>query len=463
MVRWFRASASRDGAPRATTLGMYESHTCWVALTQYLRLTLALLLALPSIACSSESTTTSDGPTYFAQVKAIVDAKCVSCHDGSGVAPYDFRSHAGLHAARGLVGDAVSAGTMPPWPLAAGCNEYVADRSLDDTQIDIIVRWAEADGPEGDVGEEGPAIDAGPVAALSRVDRALEIPEPYTPTFDSGDDYRCFLIDWPETATTYLTGFRAVPDATAIVHHMIAFVAGPDDIAAVSKLDADEPGPGYHCYGGPGVAAAWLGIWTPGTAGTDFPAGTGIPIEPGSKLVLQVHYSQLSGDADFDQSHVELKLEPQVDRIAWIQSWTDPTWFGDDAMLIPAGARDVKFAASFDPTLFVSGGEPFVMHAAGLHMHALGRSTALRIDRADGSSECLLDIPKWDFGWQGSYGFIEPKTLEPGDQIYMECRFDNGVDDQLRVDGALLPPRDVDWGEGVRDEMCLAGFYLSTP
>ena len=87
----------------------------------------------------------------------------------------------------------------------------------------------------------------------------------------------------------------------------------------------------------------------------------------------------------------------------------------------------------------------------------------LPLGRSDGSSECLLDIPQWDFGWQGSYGFIEPKTLEPGDQIYMECRFDNGVDDQLRVDGALLPPRDVDWGEGVRDEMCLAGFYLSTP
>ena len=43
----------------------------------------------------------------------------------------------------------------------------------------------------------------------------------------------------------------------------------------------------------------WLGAWVPGTDAGDLPEGTGIRVEAGSKLLLQVHYnSDTSNDKD---------------------------------------------------------------------------------------------------------------------------------------------------------------------
>jgi len=48
-----------------------------------------------------------------------------------------------------------------------------------------------------------------------------------------------------------------------------------------------------------------------------------------------------------------------------------------------------------------------------------------------------------------------------GDQIYLECHWDNSAENQALVEGQPLPPRDVTWGEGTTDEMCLSGFYFT--
>jgi hypothetical protein len=86
------------------------------------------------------------------------------------------------------------------------------------------------------------------------------------------------------------------------------------------------------------------------------------------------------------------------------------------------------------------------MHTRGIG----GRVDLIRGAAAGGQTECLLDIPRWDFHWQGGYGFQQPKTYNPGDQIHLECHWDNSK-------GST----DVNWGEGTGDEMCLTGFYIT--
>ena len=38
-------------------------------------------------------------------------------------------------------------------------------------------------------------------------------------------------------------------------------------------------------------------------------------------------------------------------------------------------------------------------------MHVLGKSSRVDLVRSDGTEECLLNVPEWDFNWQGSYRF----------------------------------------------------------
>jgi hypothetical protein len=423
-----------------------------------------LLLGATAVGCSGAAAEGDDGeptsgPTYRGDVKPIIDARCVGCHVEGGPAPFPLTDHASVQARRAAIAGHTSAGLMPPWHASTDCAEYLGDPTLTDEQLATLAAFAEGDGPEGD--EDGAPLDTGPSYALSRVDRSLAMTEPYLPQIEQGDDYRCFVLDWPEAATSYVTGLRVTPGATGNVHHAIVFVAAPDQVAAIEALDAGESGPGYTCYGGPQAPAAWLGVWVPGSGGVDYPAGTGIEVEPGSKVVLQVHYGAHGGEAVPDLTSVDVKLDAAVVKKAWIQPWTDPTWQGDGGMPIPAGEAEVVHAASFDPSLFLTNGQPLTIYSLGLHMHELGTRGRVWVDRAGGGSECLLDVPRWDFHWQGAYGFAEPRTIMPGDRIGIECHWDNSLEHQPLVDGQPQLPRDVEWGEGRLDEMCMAAMYVT--
>lgn len=422
------------------------------------RSTAALALALLSstAGCSSKGETgaATGGPvdtasvTYYEHAKPILDAKCTSCHTPGGIAPFELETYESAKTYAGLIPEAVQDRIMPPWLAADGCTDYAADRSLDDAQIATLVAWVGEGAAAGDPAREGAPIDTGPKVELTRVDVSLPLSAPYTQKAEP-DDYRCFVMDWPEATTKYVTGFRANPGNAQVVHHVIAFLAGPGDVGAVQALDDAEDGPGYTCFGGPGFgqAATWLGAWAPGSAGSDFPPDTGIEVLPGSKIVLQIHYNTLTAGKQPDQTSVDFKVDDAVAKEAWIQPWTNPQWL-QGGMSIPSGDADVKHAFAYDPTDFISGGQPFTIYTAGLHMHTLGTRAKLWIERAGGEEECLLDIPRWDFHWQGAYLLQQPKVFNPGDRIHIECHWDNSQ-------GAS----EVKWGESTTDEMCLGSWY----
>jgi len=422
------------------------------------------LAALSLAACSAEAPPIDPAAlTYHKDLRPLVEQNCLNCHVEGGIAPFALDTLEAVQAHKTEIKIAVMNRVMPPWMPGKGCADYYGDRSLSDAQIDTVVRWVDGGALAGD-----PASYAAPTPRaqikLSRVDRTLQIPTVYTPT-KSPDDYRCFLVDWPETTDTYISGFRANPGDARIVHHVIAFLATPGNLATYQKLDDDEAGPGYTCFGGPGGSgvgpgsqAAWLGAWAPGSLGTDFPPGTGVKVPAGSKVILQVHYNTATIAPAPDQTSMDFKIETSVTKVAVVQPWTNTQWVAQKQMVIPAGMPDVMHSYTLDPTPFMSyitggviaAGAPFTIYSANLHMHTRGTQARLDILRADGTRECLLEIPRWDFHWQGAYGLTTPKVFNPGDSVYLECHWDNST-----------TTHDVNWGEGTDDEMCLGGFYIT--
>lgn len=400
--------------------------------------------------------------TYYEDIKPLLDARCGNCHVDGGIAPFALQGYEAASAYAGVSSLAVHEGTMPPWLPADDCNDYEGDRSLSAAEIELFDAWVEGGLLEGDPANEGPALPAD-APSLSRVDLELGMTAAYTPQLVP-DDYRCFVLPWPENIaeTRYVTGFGAAPGNEGIVHHVIAYLATPDQSAHYAALDAGEDGPGYTCFGGTnGPARAWLGSWAPGSFGNDLPEGIGIPVEPGSTIILQMHYNSLAPDPSADQTSIQLKLEDSVEQVARIQPWTNPSWLQGDNMLIPAGNADVVHRFAFDPTQVLSGGRPFAIHSSFLHMHQIGKSGHLRVRRSGNDDACVLDIDRWDFNWQDAYQLREPVVVNPGDQLELECRFDNSQANQPVVDGEPQIPVDRAWGEGTGDEMCLGGFLMT--
>jgi hypothetical protein len=404
-------------------------------------------------------------PTYYGDLKPILDNRCASCHEAGGIGPFALESYDDVAQVGEIVVNAVESGQMPPWKAVSADLQYEGDPSLSPEQIALFRAWLDGGMEEGAPEDEGAPLS--PIGvALPRVDVTLEMPEAYAPASGVADDYRCFLIDWPEQGTRYVTGFEVVPDNTSVVHHVAAFLVRPDGLAGEGVLDtfrdfdAAEPGPGYTCYGGPSgaegtqVPIQQVAQWVPGSGAVLFPEGVGIAIPEGSIVVLQLHYNTPAWDGAPDQSRIELVTEAEVDRIGAFAPFLDPLWpLGN--MAIPAG-QEVTHTQEGDPREFfellnseldLEAG--FDIHAAMLHMHDLGREGRVRVDRADGTSVDLLHITDWDFDWQLNYRFAEPVGFEPGDAMHLSCRFDNDRDE------------DANWGEGSADEMCVGNLFIS--
>jgi hypothetical protein len=100
------------------------------------------------------------------------------------------------------------------------------------------------------------------------------------------------------------------------------------------------------------------------------------------------------------------------------------------------------------------------------HMHLVGTDEKITLDHAAGNSECLLQIPRWDFNWQRLYSYDAPiaelPIVGPNDKLTMRCTYDNTMTNpgllQALSDQSLSAPRDVTLGETTLDEMCLGGF-----
>jgi copper type II ascorbate-dependent monooxygenase-like protein len=449
--------------------------------------------ALLCAACGegeSEPGTTSAAVTYYRDVKPILEQHCVQCHsDGNiGEGPLTSYEEASLRAP--LIAQQVETRTMPPFHAGPGCNEYEHDPSLADETIATLVQWADLGAPAGDPADD-PHVTPGEAPALPRVDLELGMAEPYSPDPSVNDDFRCFVLEWPEATTKYVTGFAVAPGNRSTVHHVIGFYANASLAAGFRAADAADPGPGYACSGGPGgmegategggsgdgggtggtgdggggglvKSLGMISAWVPGAAPTEFAEGVGMAIAPGSVIVLQMHYNTLGWDGEPDQSQVELMLADQVDKEAIATFFTDPKWVTQHTMNIEAGDPDATYTFSFDPTLFYSGGKPFTIYSSGLHMHTRGTSANLRIERGGGApDECLLDVPSWDFNWQGAYDLVEPVEFSPGDKLRIECHWDNTAANQPIVGGMQLPAQDLNWGEGTTAEMCLAAVFIT--
>ena len=447
---------------------------------------LLALLSLALVACgtSGDRATTSsatsesggDELTWWRDAEPIVRDKCGGCHVDGGIAPFALDTHAAFVAFAPALAPAIESGTMPPWSPDPACNDYEDARSLTLAQEETLLAYLGGEMPEGDPADAPPADDQ-PVRVLEP-DVVLEMPEAYAPSSAVEDDYRCFLVPWPEDLSEprFVTGFEIHPGERRIAHHVIVYAVDSANLGAYVARDAADPGPGYTCFGGPGPTdgtARWVGGWVPGMVPFFAPDGVGQQIDPGTTLVMQVHYHPIGVELA-DRSAVALELATSVTRRAEILPLADIAWLvGNGAMLIPAGEASVTHAAA------VTHENPLVKNAVldrlglttdtdleiinvGAHMHLFGTRVRVEVrDPGGADPECVLDIPRWDFNWQRGYDLVRPVTFRAGRELGVQCWWDNSAGNQPIVDGKRLEPADLDWGEGTLDEMCLGVLYVT--
>lgn len=422
---------------------------------------LFLLSLLGMLGCEEPPSDESGPLTYHYAIAPLIERRCLACHQPGRIGPFSLDGWQNVGPRAQQLVSAVMARRMPPLPPAqdGDCPTIDDPRAMPDEERQTFQRWLDAGAPEGTPPTRQNTAQARSLGPPS--DRYL-MPESYTSALKFSDDYRCFLID-PKLATPIgVSAISVEPGNRAIMHHAAVYMVPDTQVAAIKTLDAKEPGPGYTCFSGAGIAEAYpVGLWVPGYDSPPPPprATVGFYMPAGWQLVLQNHYNFGNGRGA-DQSTVTLWKAT-----TFITEIPHTLYHSDTTFLIPAGApstvRSVRGEVLPNLAVPVLGQvrEGYI-YSAWAHMHLLGKSFKMELVRPSGARQCLLRIPAWDFHWQSAYQFTRPVRANPGDKIETTCEWDNTAAKQPAFDGMAAPPRDVAYGERTSDEMCIGTLAL---
>lgn len=407
------------------------------------------------------------GPTYHQTVAPILSKNCTGCHVSGGIAPFALDSAQTVASMAPVLARATQTRSMPPWPPSELSPEFQHDRRLTAEEIATIKEWSDLGAPLGSAAQAA-ELPAPEIVKLSTVSIEKDIGVDYVPDATVTDDYRCFVLDLESAETRIATAYEVVPGNRRTVHHVIAYLFDVKDKQAL--IDADNASPeraGYECFGGPspnGVDVDPQGViggWVPGQTAVKFTAGSGRQIPAGAVVVMQMHYN-LKGGADPDRTKLRMQYAQKAQESGLQVLYTLPFYKGD--LRIPVNGEDVvqertRPMLGWTGNVFFPDDNAFIVSVAG-HMHRLGRSLRLWVKRPDGSEQMLLDIPSWDFHWQGTYFLREPIKIGPNDSVTIRCSYDN-TEAKRQAEGFVTPMKEVTWGEGTEDEMCLAYADIS--
>ncbi|MDZ4838711.1 MAG: T9SS type A sorting domain-containing protein [Bacteroidota bacterium] len=390
---------------------------------------------------------TAQTPTFSGSIAKIMYNNCTSCHNANGNAPFSLATYEQAYSMRMSIRNSVSTNRMPPWPPENGYGHFAKNRSLTDNQVNDIKAWVDAGAPEGDKQSTPPLPFYSSGSQLGRKDFSAKLPN-YT-LVSNVDEYRCFVIPAGTNVTKYVSGLEIIPGNKKVVHHVLVFY---DSLGVCRKLDEKTPEPGYVNFGnvGPNVDKL-VGTWVPGSSPILFPQGTGVRVSANGDFVLQVHYApDYLGEMDESQINITYSDATVNREIFLVPVLNHSTNMVNGPLVI--AANTVK---SFQEKQFV----PYNVTLLGVapHMHMIGTNIKSYAINVVGDTIKLINIPNWDFHWQGLYNFSKAIKLPAFSTLYAEASYDNTTNNPHNPNRAL--PKKVTLGESTDDEMMLV--YLA--
>jgi hypothetical protein len=464
-------------------------------------------IVVAAIAAGSRDTrpeTRTTTPTW-AEVAPIFAQKCAGCHTPGGIAPFSLRSARTAAAYANGILVMTKLGRMPPWMPGRDSPPYLGQsrRILTAAEKNLISRWVRGGAR---IGRGLPVKPVGGTTNAPGTTMTLAPARSYLPKAAVGglDDYHCFLLEPHLKQDAFVTSAIIKPQQAGIVHHVILFEAAGENAADARRLNAASGGNGWTCFGGPGLsethptadsaandrlgAPPWISAWVPGHTTNDTPAGTGVLVHSGAAIVMQVHYN-LIHKAKRDRSRAVIRFAPAAStKLTPLNTILVPApvelpcprgvhsqlcsrdvavkdeirKYGYNAALIPSGLLYIcgksladypsspASVKSLTTTCDRRVNRPLRIYGVAGHMHTRGYDIRIELN-----GRTLLHIPRWNFHWQDAYYLAQPVDANVGDTIRVTCKFDNSAIKQPLVNGKLLKPRYVLWGEGTTDEMCL--------
>ena len=408
--------------------------------------------------------------TFTEHISPIIYNNCTECHRPGENGPMSFTSYSEVSAMAQMIKEVTQTGYMPPWPPDQNYTSHslLDERFLTNEEKELIAQWVDQGSPQGDVSLEAeiPTFPSGSV--IGEPDYIFEMSEEYFIEGNNQDDYRVFVFPTGFTEDTYIKAIEFRPDNREAVHHALIMA---DATGTGAQQDAESPDVlGYEAFGGfnlDGVSPndyVFLGGYAPGMNPVVWNGELGMKIPAGADLLCQIHYAPSSID-EWDKSSINLFTKPasEVEREVQMKMWLRLD------IDIPANTEtQVEACLNFSNSFLdmfgpgpiqqfgqtVGFGEqvcelPESWSLLGVlpHSHLMGKSWEVFAETPSGEILPIINIPNWDFDWQGFYYPEYMQHIPEGSAIKAIAKYDNTNDFSMG------------WGELTTDEMFFCPIY----
>ena len=361
--------------------------------------------------------------SYAETIAPLLIDNCVVCHREGGIGPWAMTSYTMVRGFAPMIREVVRTRRMPPWHADAQVGRWKGDRSLSIEEVQELVHWIEAGAPRGDGPDPLASFEHDwPEWSLEEPDLIVTLP-PFDVPATGVIPYQFPRVANPTDHDVWVRAVEVLPGDRSVVHHVIA----------TFRRKGDRP----WREGRDGELGAGIGGYVPGAGPTVYPEDTGVRLPSGTEFVLQMHYTT-TGRATSDQTRMGLYFRDDP-----------PSYPLRTMVLLDPTIRIPAHAKSHVESVSRTFRRDALVYSLFPHAHYRGRASEFRAVYPDGHAELLLSVPRYDFNWQHTYVFEEPKLLPAGTRLVHSTTWDNSKRNPANPD----PSRDVPWGLQSWDEM----------
>jgi hypothetical protein len=369
-------------------------------------------------------------PTFAKDVAPIFQKSCQTCHHQGTSAPMSLVTYDEVRPWARSIRQRVAARDMPPWHLdkTVGVRHYKNDRSLSDSEIATVVRWADSGAPQGNPADMPPPLTFRAEADwfIGEPDLKVTTPNDFT-MYPNGPDW--WIDQYAEVELTedrWIKAMEIKPSNPKVVHHVVVYAIEPD-----APDGTPESGVMLHEY-------------AVGKYGDIFGDNTGRLLKKGTRLRYDMHYFAI-GSEQHNKTTIAFKFYPKGVTPKYQVRSQNIRNIPNDELEVPPNTV-VRTDGYFRLP------RPARIDAFQPHMHMRGRGmTVEAIDPATNRTQILSSVDHFDFNWHINYVYADDAAplLPAGTVLHLIGLHDNTSANRRNPD----PNMWVGFGERSVDDM----------
>lgn len=353
-------------------------------------------------------------------IAPILIAKCVSCHNDQGSAPWSMKNYESIRRWKSMIREVILTKRMPPSQSDSYYAAYSNEKKLTREEIRKIVKWLDdgAPPPRGKDPLRSYKLPPAQEFPLGKPDLIIQLPDQKVDA-DGVDVINRIKMDWPLDKPVRIRGMDVQTSTPQATHHLSVYFLIPTS-------DPNNP-----------TVVMFDSGYVQGYAPTMIPFGASYVVPAKSPIRISPHL-QSTGK----EETVKLRIAYYYDKS---KNPVELTYCGSNTRKI-----DIPpYAQNHTITTSVKTLEDMRVIQVGAHMHDRGKSVYYSATLPDGSKKVLLSVPYFDRKWQREYLMQEPMFIPKGSVLNCRGIYDNSSKNP-RV---RTPHKRVNYGWLADDEM----------